>query len=91
MVAVPILPDFSGEELDQIITHSEAKALLVSDKLFSKLSKRTVESLSVVMRTKNLGVISQHVRTEGRHGGAGTRRPGGHHLHFGHHVATQRG
>ena len=68
MVAVPILPDFSGEELDQIITHSEAKALLVSDKLFSKLSKRTVESLSVVMRTKNLGVISQHVRTEGATG-----------------------
>ncbi len=68
MVAVPILPDFSGEELDQIITHSEAKALLVSDKLFSKLSKRTVESLNVVMRTKNLGVISQHVRTEGATG-----------------------
>ena len=40
MVAVPILPDFSGEELDMIIEHSEAKALLVSDKLFTKLSKR---------------------------------------------------
>ena len=40
MVAVPILPDFSGEELDMIIEHSEAKALLVSDKLFTKLSKQ---------------------------------------------------
>lgn len=40
MVAVPILPDFSDEELDMIIEHSEAKALLVSDKLFTKLSKR---------------------------------------------------
>ena len=28
MVAVPILPDFSDEELDMIIEHSEAKALL---------------------------------------------------------------
>ena len=43
MVAVPILPDFSGEELDMIIEHSEARALLVSDRLFTRLSKRTIE------------------------------------------------
>jgi len=65
MVAVPILPDFSGEELEMIIEHSEAKALLVSDKLFTRLSKKTVERLNVVVRTKNLGVISQRVRGEG--------------------------
>lgn len=65
MVAVPILPDFSGEELDMIIAHSEAKALLVSDKLFTKLSKTTIERLNVVVRTKNLGVIAQRVRGEG--------------------------
>lgn len=65
MVAVPILPDFSGEELDMIIEHSEAKALLVSDKLFTKLSKHTIERLNVVVRTKNLGVIAQRVRGEG--------------------------
>lgn len=65
MVAVPILPDFSGEELDMIIAHSEAKALLVSDRLFTKLSKRTIERLNVVVRTKNLGVIAQRVKGEG--------------------------
>lgn len=65
MVAVPILPDFSGDELDQIIAHSEAKALLVSDRLFTKLSKHTVESLNVVMRTKNLRVIAQKVHAQG--------------------------
>ena len=68
MVAVPILPDFSGEELDMIIEHSEAKALLVSDKLFTKLSKQTIERLNVAVRTKNLGVISQRVRGEGSTG-----------------------
>ncbi|MDE6046026.1 MAG: long-chain fatty acid--CoA ligase, partial [Alistipes sp.] len=62
MVVVPILPDFSGEELDMIVEHSEAKALLVSDKLFTKLSKATIERLNVVVRTKNLGVIAQHVQ-----------------------------
>ncbi len=65
MVAVPILPDFSSEELDMIIEHSEAKALLVSDKLFSKLSKETISRLNVVIRTKNLGVISQRVNAQG--------------------------
>ncbi len=71
MVAVPILPDFSGEELDMIIEHAEAKALLVSDRLFTKLSRKTIDRLNVVVRTKNLGVIAQHVREEGA-----TRIPG---------------
>ena len=68
MIAVPILPDFSGEELDMIIEHSEAKALLVSDRLFTKLSRRTIDRLNVVVRTKNLGVIAQHVREAGATG-----------------------
>lgn len=65
MVVVPILPDFSGEELDMIIEHSEARALLVSDKLFTKLSKPTIERLNVVVRTKNLGIIAQRHCGEG--------------------------
>lgn len=68
MVVVPILPDFSGEELDMIIEHCEAKALLVSDKLFTKISKQTIGQLNVVIRTKNLGVISQRVKGEGSKG-----------------------
>lgn len=65
MVVVPILPDFSGEELDMIIEHSDAKALLVSDKLFTKLHKQTIERLNVVVRTKNLGIIARRVRQGG--------------------------
>lgn len=65
MVVVPILPDFSAEELDMIIEHSEAKALLVSDKLFTHLPRKTIERLNVVVRTKNLGVISQRVHEKG--------------------------
>ena len=66
MVAVPILPDFTPEELDKLIKHSESKALLVSDKLFTKLNKETVASLNIVIRTKNLNVISQTVKEEGK-------------------------
>lgn len=59
MIVVPILPGFSGEEFDQIIAHSDSKALLVSDKLYSKLSKETLDRQNIVIRTKNLGVIHQ--------------------------------
>lgn len=59
MIAVPILPDFSGDELDMILTHSEAKALFVSDKLYTRISKDVLDRMNVVVRTKNLGVISR--------------------------------
>lgn len=59
MVIVPILPDFSGAELDKIIEHSEAKALFVSDKLYTKLSPATIERMNIVIRTKNFGVLSR--------------------------------
>ena len=64
MVVVPILPDFTGEELAMIIRHSEAKALYVSDKLFTKLPKDCVSELNLVVRTKNLKPIVQ--RPSGR-------------------------
>ncbi len=65
LVVVPILPDFSGPELDMIIRHADAKALLVSDRLFGKVSKETIDRLNIVIRTKNLGVISQHCSLQG--------------------------
>ncbi|MDE5637975.1 MAG: AMP-binding protein [Alistipes sp.] len=65
MVVVPILPDFTGEELDMIIRHSESKALYVSDKLYTKLPKECVADLNLVVRTKNLKPISQTVREQG--------------------------
>lgn len=61
MVAVPILPEFTSAELDLIIEHSEAKAILVSDKLFAKLSKQVVDKLNIVIRTKGLNAIVKHV------------------------------
>ena len=68
-VVVPIMPDFTSEDIDRIVEHSEAKALFVSDRLFSKLSKSTADKLNVVIRTKNLGIIAQNVKD-----GAGTTR-----------------
>ena len=61
-VVVPIMPDFTSEDIDRIVEHSETKALFVSDRLFSKLSKKTADKLHIVVRTKNLGIISQNVK-----------------------------
>ncbi len=65
MVVVPILPDFTGEELDLILKHAEVKALLTSDKLFTKLSKETVDAMNIVIRTKSLKPLVQHVKEAG--------------------------
>ena len=62
MIAVPILPDFTSSELELIIEHSEAKAILVSDKLYTKLSKSLVDKLNIVIRTKGLNIITQQVK-----------------------------
>ena len=59
MVIVPILPDFSSDELEMILTHSEAKALLVTDKLYARVPKAILDRMNIVVRTKNLGVISR--------------------------------
>lgn len=65
MVVVPILPGFSGEEVAKILEHSESKALLVSDKLYSKIPKETVDALNIVIRTKNLKALTQKIEAEG--------------------------
>ncbi|MFR9504044.1 MAG: AMP-binding protein [Rikenellaceae bacterium] len=65
LTVVPILPDFSSSELGMILEHSEAKALLVSDKLYTRLPKEAISKLNVIIRTKNLSVIAQKVKEVG--------------------------
>lgn len=65
MVIVPILPDFSPSELDMILRHCEAKALCVSDRLFTKVPQKTLAKIHIVIRTKNLSVLSQNVESRG--------------------------
>lgn len=62
---VPVLPDFTSADLDRIVEHSEAKAMCVSDKLFTKISKEVSSKLNIIIRTKNLSVLSQNVEEEG--------------------------
>ena len=62
---VPVLPDFTSADLDRIVEHSEAKAMCVSDKLYTKISPEVADKLNIIIRTKNLSVLSQNVKEEG--------------------------
>ena len=62
---VPVLPDFTSADLDRIVEHSEAKAMCVSDKLFTKISKEVSAKMNIIIRTKNLSVLSLNVEAEG--------------------------
>lgn len=64
-VVVPIVTDLTTEAIDNIIAHSEAKALCVSDRLFMKLSKETLQNFNIVVRTKNLKVLNHRVVEKG--------------------------
>jgi long-chain acyl-CoA synthetase len=48
-VVVPILPDFTAFEIANVIEHSEATAIIISEKLQYKLSKTILEKFSLVM------------------------------------------
>lgn len=64
-VVVPVLPDFSAQELNSIIIHSEAKALCITDKLYPNIERETIARLNVVIRTKNLAVVVQNCTEPG--------------------------
>ncbi len=44
-IAVPILPDFHKNEVENVLIHSEAKLLFVSEGLYSKVQTLEIESL----------------------------------------------
>lgn len=56
-VVVPLLPDFSPQEIENIILHSESKAIFVSKRLLPKLTEKTLEALSLVIALDDFEVI----------------------------------
>ena len=49
-VVVPILPDFSAIEINNIIQHSEPKMVFVSENLISKIEQLTADPSKVIIR-----------------------------------------
>lgn len=59
-VVVPILPDSSAAEVSNILTHSETKAIFISKKFMSKLSKECMDSLTLVFDIETLETIKRN-------------------------------
>lgn len=59
-IAVPMLTDLSENEISNILTHSDSKALFVSKKLLSKVPMDILDRMSVVICTDDLSVIQSN-------------------------------
>ena len=56
-IAIPILPDSSENEVTNILNHSESKVMFVSQKLASKISKESMEKLTLVIDMDTFEII----------------------------------
>jgi len=59
-VVVPILPDSSANEVTNILTHSETKALFVSKKFISKVTPECMAKLDLVIDIETLEPIKRN-------------------------------
>ena len=57
-VVVPILPDFSVVEINNIIEHSEPKVVFVSENLLSRIERLTADPTKVIIRIETFEKIS---------------------------------
>ncbi len=57
LVAVPLLPDFSREEMQNILTHAGVKALFVSQRLLPKLQPERIDGLKVAFLMDDLTLL----------------------------------
>jgi long-chain acyl-CoA synthetase len=56
-IAVPMLPDLSPNEVENILVHSETKAIFVSRRQLPKISQETYNRLNVIIDISNFDLI----------------------------------
>ena len=59
LIIVPILPDFNREEIENVLVHSESKALFVSERLSSRIEGLELPSLKISILLDNLTLINE--------------------------------
>jgi len=58
-VAVPILPDFTADEISNILIHSESRLVFVSSRLFNKINDKAKASLGGMILIDNMGDLDK--------------------------------
>ena len=56
-IAVPMLTELSGNEITNILTHSDTRALYVSRRLYSKVPEDLLAKMHVVIATDDLSIL----------------------------------
>ncbi|PKP09462.1 MAG: AMP-dependent synthetase [Bacteroidetes bacterium HGW-Bacteroidetes-4] len=57
VVAVPVLPDFNAFELENVLQHSESKAIFVSESLEYKLSEVKMDFVHTIVRLDSFEIL----------------------------------
>ncbi|MGD6731695.1 MAG: AMP-binding protein [Pleomorphochaeta sp.] len=60
-IAVPILPEFSKSEVNKILTHSQAKSIIVNSKQYEKVKDYCLENPSLIVRLDDLFHIPEKI------------------------------
>lgn len=63
-VAVPVLPDFHPEAIGYIIRHSDAKAVFVTEKMFSKIEDADFAPTPVFFNLESFEIIEQDIERD---------------------------
>ncbi len=63
-VAVPILPDFTSNEISNVILHSDAKLVFVSKKLSTRINVEARAALEMMILLDNLGDLDKDLPQE---------------------------
>ena len=58
-VAIPMLPDISGKEVENIVNHSETKVIFISRKYLNKLSDTIKDKLTLIIDIETFEVIKK--------------------------------
>jgi long-chain acyl-CoA synthetase len=64
MIIVPILPDFNREEIENVLTHSESKAIFISERLLSRIEGLVFSQLESKILLDNLTILSGNQNKE---------------------------
>ena len=63
LIIVPILPDFTREEIENVLVHSESKVLFISERLISRTEGLELPSLEATILVDNFTLLNGTVKS----------------------------
>jgi len=64
LIIVPILPDFTRDEIENVLLHSESKVLFVSERLSSRIDGLKLDDLKATIKLEDFSFIKTDLETK---------------------------